>query len=202
MKSLLATILLTLTLIFTATYSFIKMSDGAEKKPSRTEGAVKYTVRPGETISEIAENIFGSYKKLRDIAQANNIKSPYKIRAGQSLIIPYVKLAKDFQSGIASWYGDYFHGRKTSNGEYFDMYGYTAAHRSLPLGTIAMVSNLENSQHVIVRINDRGPYIDGRIIDLSYEAARAIEMTEDGITEVAVRIISTPEQFAKLESGR
>lgn len=202
MRNLLTATLLTLALTFFTAYSLIKTSVGIEKKSRRTDRMVKYTVRPGETISEIAERIFGSYKKLRDIAQANNIKSPYRIRAGQSLVIPYIKLARDFQSGIASWYGDYFHGRETSSGEYFDMYGYTAAHRSLPLGTLAMVSNLENSRHVIVRINDRGPYIDGRIIDLSYEAARAIEMAEDGVTKVKVQIISTPEQIAKLEAGK
>lgn len=130
---------------------------------------------------------------MRYIVQANNIKDPGKIRAGEYLVIPKINLAEDFQNGAASWYGDYFHGKKTSSGDTFDMYGYTAAHRNLPLGTLATVTNLENGEQVVVTINDRGPYIDGRIIDLSYEAARSIEMVEDGVMEVAVGILAAPE---------
>ncbi len=94
--------------------------------------------------------------------------------------------------GVASWYGKYFHGKETASGEPFNMYSYTAAHRSLPLGTKVRVVNLENGKDVIVDINDRGPYIDGRTIDLSYAAAKAIGMTDSGISEVKIEIISDP----------
>lgn len=81
------------------------------------------------------------------------------------------------QSGTASWYGNRFHGRRTASGERYDMRGYTAAHKSLPFGTILRVTNLDNDRSVLVRINDRGPYVRGRIIDLSRAAAEEIGVT-------------------------
>jgi rare lipoprotein A len=94
------------------------------------------------------------------------------------------------QTGKASWYGKKYHGRRTANGERFDMYKLTAAHRKLPFGTIVRVTNLRNGRSVIVKINDRGPFVRGRIIDLSYAAARKIGIVEDGIARVKVEIVS------------
>jgi len=96
------------------------------------------------------------------------------------------------QTGIASWYGVEEHGRQAASGERFSMYAYTAAHRSLPIGTVVRVTNLENGRDVIVRINDRGPFIKGRIIDLSYAAAKAVNMMENGTARVKVEVISAP----------
>lgn len=90
--------------------------------------------------------------------------------------------------GIASYYGKKFHGRKTANGEIFDMYKLTAAHKTLPFGTRVLVTNIKNGRSVTVRINDRGPFVKGRIIDLSYEAARRIGIT--GIAKVKLVIIN------------
>lgn len=95
-------------------------------------------------------------------------------------------------TGVASWYGTYFHGRETASGQPFNMYNYTAAHRSLPLGTKVRVINPENGKSVIVQINDRGPYVKGRTIDLSYAAAKSIGIVEDGISQVKIEIISKP----------
>jgi rare lipoprotein A len=81
---------------------------------------------------------------------------------------------KPYQVGNASWYGKQFHGRATASGEDFDMFELTAAHRQLPLGTSVKVTNLRNGKSIIVRVNDRGPYIEGRIMDLSYGAARML----------------------------
>ena len=96
------------------------------------------------------------------------------------------------QVGIASWYGIEEHGRYAASGERFSMHDHTAAHRSLPLGTVARVTNLENGRDVIVRINDRGPFVDGRIIDLSYAAAKSIGMITKGTAKVKVEVISAP----------
>ena len=93
------------------------------------------------------------------------------------------------QVGMASWYGKKFHGRPTSSGEIFDMYKLTAAHKELPLGTRVRVTNLKNRKSVIVKVNDRGPFVKGRIIDLSYGAAKKIGMVEDGVTRVRVEIV-------------
>ena len=93
--------------------------------------------------------------------------------------------------GVASWYGQEFAGRTTANGEIFDPSRLTAAHRTLPFGTVVEVRNLANDRRVEVRINDRGPFIGGRIIDLSYAAARAIDLVDAGVGEVEIRILRT-----------
>lgn len=100
------------------------------------------------------------------------------------------------ERGVASWYGPGFHASTTSNGERYDMYAMTAAHKTLPLPAYAQVTNLRNGKSVVVRINDRGPFKDGRIIDLSYTAASRLDMLKDGTTFVEVRAL-TPEQKTK-----
>lgn len=96
------------------------------------------------------------------------------------------------EAGIASWYGHPYHGRCAANGEIYDMEKLTAAHRTLAFGTIVRVRNLSNGKTVDVRINDRGPFIDGRIIDLSRAAARQIDMIVPGTTEVRLEILAPP----------
>lgn len=93
------------------------------------------------------------------------------------------------ERGIASWYGTKFHGRPTSSFEPYDMYQYTAAHKSLPLPTYVKVTNLENGKSVVVRVNDRGPFKDDRIIDLSYVAAMRLDMHQRGTARVEVRAL-------------
>src|ERR1700727_1167295 len=94
------------------------------------------------------------------------------------------KKSPAYQVGTASWYGEQFQGKPTASGEPFDMQDFTAAHPSLPLGTLVKVTNLRNGHAVVVRINDRGPVVDGRIIDLSYNAARAIGFKDRGLQRV------------------
>lgn len=98
-----------------------------------------------------------------------------------------------FELGIASWYGYPFHGRAAANGEIYDMEKLTAAHKTLPFGTWVRVTNLANSKAVDVRITDRGPFIAGRIIDLSHAAARDIELIGPGVSQVRLEIIAAPE---------
>lgn len=92
-------------------------------------------------------------------------------------------------TGVASYYGKGFHGRKTANGEVFDMHELTAAHRTLPFNTIVKVTNLTNKKTVKVRINDRGPFVKNRIIDLSYGAAKKIDMIGSGTAKVRLEIL-------------
>ncbi|MCG8462276.1 MAG: septal ring lytic transglycosylase RlpA family protein [Holophagales bacterium] len=94
------------------------------------------------------------------------------------------------QRGIASWYGDPFHGRATASGEIYDMHGMTAAHKELPLGTVVDVTNLENGRSVRVRVNDRGPFVRGRVIDLSYAAASELRMVGPGTVKVEIVVIA------------
>jgi len=92
------------------------------------------------------------------------------------------------EEGLASWYGEEYHGRKTANGEIYDMYAMTAAHRTLPFNTFVRVTNMENEKKTELRINDRGPFIPGRIIDLSKSGARAIDIVGTGTARVSVEI--------------
>ncbi|NIM90115.1 MAG: septal ring lytic transglycosylase RlpA family protein [Candidatus Aminicenantes bacterium] len=96
----------------------------------------------------------------------------------------------NIQTGLASWYGPDFHGKKTSSQEIYNMYELTAAHKSLPFGTYVMVTNLDNGKSVRVRINDRGPFVRGRIIDLSYAAARVLDMIGQGVVRVRIEVLS------------
>ena len=115
--------------------------------------------------------------------------------------VPRVKSkssSRPYQVGNASWYGKKFHGRATASGEDFDMFELTAAHRQLPLGTYVKVTDLRNGKWVIVRINDRGPYIKGRIMDLSYGAARMLDF-HAGVERVRLDIVE-PETVASSQS--
>jgi rare lipoprotein A len=98
------------------------------------------------------------------------------------------------QTGEASWYGEPHHGRTTASGEIYDMNQLTAAHRTLPLGTRVLVTNLRNGRAVEVRINDRGPSVEGRIIDLSFAAAKELGAVPSGTIPVRIRVISQPPQ--------
>ena len=97
------------------------------------------------------------------------------------------------QTGIASYYGSKYHGRKTASGEVFDMYGLTAAHKHLPLGSRIEVTNLNNNKKLVVRINDRGPFVKGRILDLSYGAAQELDMIESGTAPVRIKVLELGE---------
>jgi rare lipoprotein A len=108
--------------------------------------------------------------------------------------IPETKIekreSKDVQYGVASWYGGEFHGRSTSSGEVYDMYQLTCAHNTLPLGTVVMVTNLENGRSLELKVNDRGPFVKERILDVSYAAAQMLGMWEKGTAPVKVEVLS------------
>lgn len=102
---------------------------------------------------------------------------------------PFIPNVGDKFRGIASWYGPNFHAKKTSNGETYNMYALTAAHKTLPMNTVVRVDNLENGKSVVVRVNDRGPFVDGRIIDLSNTAAHEIDMVRKGTVRVKITVL-------------
>jgi rare lipoprotein A len=135
----------------------------------------------------------------RDVSQVPNAVPRVEARSRGGNPSTYVVLGKRYytlqdsknfvERGIASWYGRKFHGRKTSNGEVYDMYTMSAAHKKLPIPTYVKVTNLENGRSVIVRVNDRGPFHENRVIDLSYAAASRIGMLGKGTALVEVRAI-------------
>ncbi|MCC2642722.1 MAG: exported protein of unknown function, putative Rare lipoprotein [Nitrospira sp.] len=132
-------------------------------------------------------------------------RNPSQVKSGYAIVplagclllsacssLPKGELSLDLgikDRGVASWYGKEFHGKVAANGEVFDMTAYTAAHRKLPLGCLVRVINLNNGKSVQVRVNDRGPYVPGRMLDLSYAAAREIGMVESGTTAVQIEVI-------------
>ncbi len=107
--------------------------------------------------------------------------------------------SKPYQVGTASWYGKDFDGKTTASGEPYNMYDLTAAHLTLPLGTQVRVTNLRNGKSVVVRINDRGPVVPGRIIDLSYSAARVLDVKARGLQRVRLDIVPQPPMVAQLQ---
>ena len=125
----------------------------------------------------------------------NSAKPPPVIKpplpAAHPLDLDKVSTKNAYQIGLASYYGKKFHGRKTANGETFNMYKLTAAHRVLPLGTMIKVTNLENGRWVEVKVNDRGPFIEGRILDLSFAAGLELEMVKSGTAKVMIEITRT-----------
>ncbi|WP_231887710.1 septal ring lytic transglycosylase RlpA family protein [Thermodesulfatator autotrophicus] len=127
-------------------------------------------------------------------------QKPYRI--GGKVYYPLPSAQGYVEVGIASWYGPGFHGKKTASGERYNMYAYTAAHKVLPMGTKVLVTNLENGRQVIVRINDRGPFVKGRIIDLSYAAARALGMHRKGTALVRIQALGESPQTHLVFKGR
>lgn len=109
------------------------------------------------------------------------------------------KKAKPYQVGTASWYGSYFQGKPTASGEPYNMYDLTAAHQELPLGTYVKVTNLRNGRMLVLRINDRGPIVPGRIIDVSYASARALDFKARGLQRVRLDVVK-PEMIASLQT--
>ncbi len=101
------------------------------------------------------------------------------------------------QKGIASWYGNKFHGERTSSGEEYDMYAMTAAHKTLPIPVFVEVTNHDNQRTAIVKVNDRGPFHEGRIIDLSYAAATKLGVAQTGTANVSIRVITTAEEKSR-----
>lgn len=144
-------------------------------------------------LALLVPNIVAAIENDSDVTYGIDI-SAIDVRITESLI-----KIEDKGSMIASWYGPKFHGRLTANGESYDQMGYTAAHKSLPFGTILRLINPENGKSVIVRINDRGPYINGRDIDLSKGAAIALGSLNSGVIKVNVQQIYSDESLMPVD---
>ncbi|MGB7439643.1 MAG: septal ring lytic transglycosylase RlpA family protein [Coleofasciculaceae cyanobacterium] len=164
--------------------------------------AVKFGERLVFKIDDVLAEGINRNRKLLTVEWANNIRkalgqAPLKLAKAQKQMYNLVETGNTL-GGVASWYGDYFHGRLTANGEKYDQYEFTAAHRTLPFDTYLKVRNLKNDDTVIVRINDRGPFIDGRNLDLSRQAARCLNSENVGIVPYEAVIMKTP----STQSGR
>ncbi len=131
-----------------------------------------------------------SYRTLRLILLFSFFAATLTACSGPSRLTPSPGYPVGFvERGVASWYGPGFHGNKTANGERYDMHQLTAAHRTLPLGSIAIVRSMSSGREVTVRINDRGPFAKGRVLDLSLAGAQALGMTGPGTDQIELRVV-------------
>ena len=165
-------------------------SKPAASAPRSSRGGAYYQDDgPGDNPPANLDQIADAEPKLEPLARAAN--NPYTV-FGQRYV-PYKALTPYRQRGIGSWYGRKFHGQRTSSGEPYDMYAMTAAHATLPIPSYTRVTNLANGRNVIVRINDRGPFHSGRLIDLSYAAAYKLGYAGAGSASVEVESITAEE---------
>jgi len=144
-----------------------------------------YTNKSYQAGSNYSKNTSGKIRNSKAMHRAT--MRPYEVFGKK--YYPTLARVNDQFRGIASWYGPNFHAKKTSNGEIYNMYAETAAHKTLPMNTIVRVVNLENGKSTVVRINDRGPFVSGRIIDLSNKAAHAVDMVKRGTAKVKITVL-------------
>lgn len=147
---------------------------------------IEYVVQPGDTLWKLGVKKFQA--DPYQIARDNGIKNPDRIYPGQKLLIRKDKNPGS-QEVTASWYGADYHRKPTASGERFDMYKDTLAHKTLPLGTEVRLTNPKNGVRVVARINDRGPFISGRDVDLSYGLARKLDLVTQGVGKLKMEIL-------------
>lgn len=160
-----------------------------EAKPST--GAAGSAQSKNEKPAEVAQN-------YSTAGYPRKTGTPYTIRG--ITYYPLQDVDHGYQEvGIASWYGTDFHSKSTANGEVYDMHDFTAAHKTLPMPTFVRVENLDNGKETVVRVNDRGPFSKGRIIDLSYAAANELEMVNSGTARVRITVLSESTDHMRTE---
>ncbi|HEX2858738.1 MAG TPA: septal ring lytic transglycosylase RlpA family protein [Alphaproteobacteria bacterium] len=152
--------------------------------------ALLFTALGGCTELQVASHLFKRSSSGCAAEGMNKVGEPYMVDGVR--YTPAGSSAGYKEKGIASWYGDDFHGKATANGECYNMYAYTAAHKTLPLPTVVRVTNLENNKSVVLKVNDRGPFVRGRLIDLSYAAAQSLDIVRMGSAPVMVEAIGGP----------
>ena len=166
------------------------------------EVAIAQSVLPDGAPVSHTKRIWQDAVPQNEPAQTRGNRSPYHVKGQTYTVLP---TADDYvEEGIASWYGMKFHGRQTANGDVYDLFAATAAHRSLPIPSYVRVINLRNQRTVVLRVNDRGPFHDSRLIDLSYGAALALGFAESGTAPVRVEAVAPPasESRGKLAAER
>jgi len=143
-------------------------------------------------IASAASNLDAVSPKSGSPSPNSSIKAP---RSEKAKVFKTAAKSTKVQVGTASWYGKQFHGRQTASGDTYDMFQFTAAHRTLPLGTLVKVTNLRNGKWVVVKVNDRGPYVGHRVMDVSYGAAQMMGFRQRGLEKVKLEVIE-PETLA------
>ncbi len=160
---------------------------GTGQAATRTTKEQTHTLKAGETVWDLAVNTY--HVKPEDIIKLNNIDDPRTLQIGRTLRIPGVDKSSGKEEVVASWYGEYHHGRPMANGAPFDMFAPTIAHRDMPLGTRVLLENPETGQKVTATVTDRGPYVKGRDVDLSYKLAQRLSLDKQGVGNLTMQIL-------------
>jgi len=147
---------------------------------------VEHTLKAGETLWGLAVNKY--HVHIKDIMADNNISDPRSLQIGQKLNIRLPESTGE-EPVVASWYGQDFHGKPMANGDIYDMHAATIAHKEMPLGTRVELKNNETGESVLAVVTDRGPYIDGRDVDLSYGLAQKLSLVEQGVGSLVMRVL-------------
>lgn len=191
------------TTFLLAVIVFIAGCSGKYNYTNRSYHASSKYVNYGNDYSSnnvSSKHINGNAKIRNSQAMHRATMRPYEVFGKK--YYPTLAHVNDQFTGIASWYGPDFHAKKTSNGEIYNMYANTAAHKTLPMNTMVQVRNLENGKTTIVRINDRGPFVSGRIIDLSNKAAHAIDMVKKGTAKVRLTVLGFNGKIATTQAEK
>lgn len=147
---------------------------------------LSHTLQPGETVWGLALKKY--HVNPADILKLNNITDPRSLQVGQTLRIPKAQTTEK-QEVVASWYGSYHQGRPMANGEPFNMYGPTIAHKDIPLGTKVLLENPETGERATATVTDRGPYVKGRDVDLSYQLAQKLSLEKQGVGNLLLSVL-------------
>jgi rare lipoprotein A len=145
----------------------------------------EYTIKSGDTLWALATRKF--HVKVKDLIEANGIEDPKSLQPGQKLRVPIPSYPEE-QTIVASWYGEPYHNRPMANGVIYNMHANTVAHRDLPFGTKMELENPETGQIVEAVVTDRGPFIEGRDLDISYGLAQKLSLVKDGVAPLVMRI--------------
>lgn len=151
-----------------------------------SEQWTEYTIKPGDTLWSLAVKRF--HVHVEDLMKDNGIEDPGKIQPGQKIRVRQSTYPQQ-QEVVASWYGEDYHGRSMANGRPFNMYADTVAHKDLPLGTRVELENPLTGERVKATITDRGPYVAGRDVDLSYGLAKKLSMVRQGVGKLTMRVL-------------
>ena len=154
--------------------------------PNGQKHWTEYTIKPGDTLWALAVKKF--HVHVKDLMRDNNIQDPRKLQPGTKIKIRLPSYPKE-QEVVASWYGGNFHGRPMANGEIYNMHAATIAHRDLPLGTRVKLQNPDTGTKVNAVVTDRGPFVRGRDVDLSYGLARRLSLVQKGVDRLIMRVI-------------
>jgi rare lipoprotein A len=185
---------------FIGSITLLVLSGCTHSKPVRVEAPPPppITAEPSSGSATAASSSSGSAPE--SAAPSGGTATAEKAEEGRADLaepsIPANARPIETETGLASWYGPPYHNRRGSNGEVYNMHAMTAAHRTLPLGSIVRVTNLQTRHKALVRITDRGPFIPGRIVDLSLAAARKVDVYLPGVAEVRLEVMETPEPLA------